>query len=154
LNADDWNIFPISVTFDTSHELIGWSKEEVSLNIDAIFVTELTVHPPIGLLNAVQESNIFAIVVTCATFHAEMSVLKDAFNENKLDMSVMAETSHVPMAHGVHVPIGEVAMQALTSVTRVSLSVYTGTADVIAIAQKNAHRRIVKTSMRNKLYIL
>ena len=125
MKADDRNICPISVTFETSHELIGWLKAVFNWNIDAIFVTELTIHPPIGWLNAVQESNIFAIVVTWATFHAEMSVLKDLCNKNKLDMSVMAETSQVPMALGVHVPIGEVAMQALTAATRSSLTVNT-----------------------------
>lgn len=62
-------------------------------------------------------------------------------------MSVMAETSHVPMAHGVHVPIDEVVMQSFTAVTRFAFVVYTGTEDVIAIAQKSTYRRTRKTSM-------
>ena len=62
--------------------------------------------------------------VTLPTSHAEISVLKEVFPLNKLDMSVTAETSHVPMA-GEHVPIGEAARQVFTAATRAALVVNT-----------------------------
>ena len=62
--------------------------------------------------------------VTLPTSHAEISVLKEVFPLNKFDMSVTAETSHVPMA-GEHVPIGEAARQVFTAATRAALVVNT-----------------------------
>ena len=62
--------------------------------------------------------------VTLPTFHAEISVLKEVFPLNKFDMSVTAETSHVPMA-GEHAPIGEAARQVFTAANRAALVVNT-----------------------------
>ena len=62
--------------------------------------------------------------VTLPTSHAEISVLKEVFPLNKLDMSVTAETSHVPMA-GEHAPIGEAARQVFTAANRAALVVNT-----------------------------
>ena len=64
------------------------------------------------------------MVVTLDTSHERMSALNDALPENKYAMSVMAETSHVPMA-GVHTPIGEAVRHVLIAATRLALVVYT-----------------------------
>lgn len=53
-------------------------------------------------------------------FHAEMSVLNAVLPENKEAMSVMAETSHVPIA-GEHAPTGEAARHVFTAATRPAL---------------------------------
>ena len=65
------------------------------------------------------------IVVTRATSHADMHVLNETLEENNEPMSVMAETSHVPIA-GEHAPTGEAAMHAFTAATRAAFVVYTG----------------------------
>jgi hypothetical protein len=54
-----------------------------------------------------------------------MSALNEYIFENKYSMSVMAETSHVPMA-GEHAPTADAAMQVATAVLRAALVVYTG----------------------------
>ena len=63
--------------------------------------------------------------VTCATSHAEMSVLNVVCPLNSDIMSVMAETSHVPMA-GEHAPTGESVRHAPTAATRAAFVVYIG----------------------------
>ena len=63
--------------------------------------------------------------VTCATSHAEMSALNEVFPLNNDRISVMAETSHVPMA-GEHTPTGESMRHAPTAATRAAFVVYTG----------------------------
>ena len=80
------------------------------------------------------------MVVTPDTSQADMSVLNDCLLSNKYSMSVMAETSHVPMA-GEHAPTAEAAMQFAMAVSRAGRVVYTGTADAVLTisAMMNMH---------------
>ena len=77
-------------------------------------------------MNADAPRNIASKLVTLATFHADISVLNNPFPIKTFDMSVMAETSHVPMA-GEQAPTGEAVRHVFTSATRSAFVVYTGT---------------------------
>ena len=90
--------------------------------MDPISVTAPTFHDEMGWLNFIAPPNMLNMVVTLATFHAEMSVLKKGLSANSSDMSVMAETSHVPM-WASHAPTTEELVHALTAATRSALVV-------------------------------
>ena len=71
-------------------------------------------------MNAAALKNIFFIVVTRETFQEDMSALNEALFANKLDMSVITDTSHSPMA-GEHTPTGDEERHAFTVVTNSAL---------------------------------
>ena len=123
------NICFIVTTLQTFHGEMFCLKTEGAVNIYSRFVTAAVSHLPIGWLKLKQFQNILDIVVTFETFQFEISVLKSCLSENRLDMSVMAETSHVFMSEQDTEVGPMVPTHPFTAVTRSALVVNTRTAD-------------------------
>ena len=128
-------------TFVTFHIDIALSPVNARAPSNALFIyiTFATSHAPIGMLNAIAPENIASMLRTEPTFHAEMFALNKYLSLNRNDMSVMADTSHVPIA-GEHKPTGESARHASTASPRSVLVKYTGTAYVMQIFSNIEHR--------------
>jgi hypothetical protein len=83
----------MSVTLETSHSEMSWSKADAFWNIFRMLVTS---RRPIQRFRRV--FNIASMLVTFDTSQAEMLALNPSFAENNAVMSVTLETSHVLMS--------------------------------------------------------